>query len=147
MTEPCFVELCQETLFSVPFRCFSFVSLFNLQGTRLCGGTFAMLPQHLPFVKHFFQVLRKFISASLFRVFLPEIASLLTFLLFSGACAPMLRYAPLPKLLPQPRRLFANSLLTIPNTFPLVKLFYTAISRFSKIFVFLRTNTAQSAIL
>ena len=43
--------------------CFSFVTLFNLQGTRparLSGGTYAILPRRSAFVKHFFQLFSKF---------------------------------------------------------------------------------------
>ena len=42
--------------------CFLFVTLFNLQGTRLIGGTFAILTRSSPFVKHFFEIF--FISSS-----------------------------------------------------------------------------------
>ena len=47
--------------------CFSFVTLFNLQGTRpaplrswLCRGTFTILPQVFRFVKYFFRLFSKF---------------------------------------------------------------------------------------
>lgn len=36
--------------------CFLFVTLFNLQGTRLIGGTFAILARSSLFVKHFFEI-------------------------------------------------------------------------------------------
>ena len=36
--------------------CFLFVTLFNLQGTRLIGGTFAILAHSFLFVKHFFEI-------------------------------------------------------------------------------------------
>ena len=42
--------------------CFSFVTLFNLQGTRrrLGGGTFFILPHFFELVKYFFQLFSKF---------------------------------------------------------------------------------------
>ena len=43
--------------------CVSFVTLFNLQGTRSRGGTFAILAHSLLFVKYFFQVLSNFSAA------------------------------------------------------------------------------------
>ena len=44
--------------------CFSFVTLFNLQGTRrrLSGGTFFILPHFFELVKYFFQLFSKFFS-------------------------------------------------------------------------------------
>ena len=42
--------------------CFSFVTLFNLQGTRpapLCRGTFTILLHSLEFVKYFFRLFSK----------------------------------------------------------------------------------------
>ena len=50
------------------FWCFSFVTLFNLQGTRpvrLGGGTYSILPRQSAFVKHFFQLFRSFFGACL----------------------------------------------------------------------------------
>jgi len=43
--------------------CFLFVTLFNLQGTRLIGGTFAILTRSSLFVKHFFEILLNFFRA------------------------------------------------------------------------------------
>ena len=44
--------------------CFSFVTLFNLQGTRrrLGGGTFFILPHFFELVKYFFQLFSKFLQ-------------------------------------------------------------------------------------
>ena len=53
--------------------CFSFVTLFNLQGTRparLSGGTFDILADSFRFVKHFFQLFSKFFS-TLIRIDVP----------------------------------------------------------------------------
>ena len=46
--------------------CFSFVTLFNLQGTRparLSGGTFAILTHSRSFVKYFFRLFQIFFRA------------------------------------------------------------------------------------
>ena len=48
---------------NIALWCFSFVTLFNLQGTRpvrLSGGTYSILPRRSAFVKHFFQLFSKF---------------------------------------------------------------------------------------
>ena len=53
--------------------CFSFVTLFNLQGTRparLSGGTFDILADSFRFVKHFFDFFQSFFSA-LIRIGVP----------------------------------------------------------------------------
>ena len=46
-------------IMNIALWCFSFVTLFNLQGTRpvrLSGGTCSILPRRSAFVKHFFQL-------------------------------------------------------------------------------------------
>ena len=51
---------------NIDLWCFSFVTLFNLQGTRpvrLSGGTYSILPRRSAFVKHFFQLFRSFFGA------------------------------------------------------------------------------------
>ena len=62
MTEPRLAALC-SILSDAALWCFSFVTLFNLQGTRpvrLGGGTCSILPRRLAFVKRFLQLFSKF---------------------------------------------------------------------------------------
>ena len=51
-----------------PVWCFLFVTLFNLQGTRHLGGTFAILARSFLFVKHFFEIFFISFSALFFRL-------------------------------------------------------------------------------
>ena len=63
MTKPCRAALSSMFTTNIDLWCFSFVTLFNLQGTRparLSGGTYAILPRRSAFVKHFFQLFSKF---------------------------------------------------------------------------------------
>ena len=105
--------------------CFSFVTLFNLQGTRrrLGGGTFFILPHFFELVKCFFQLFSKFFqyfarSAFRFRKLCYFITSAffcqVLFSTFSKFFQPLTRFQPLP----------LESLIILPHPLPFVKCFF-----------------------
>ena len=105
--------------------CFSFVTLFNLQGTRrrLGGGTFFILPHFFELVKYFFQLFSKFFqyfarSAFRFRKLCYFITSAffcqVLFSTFSKFFQPSTRFQPLP----------LESLIILPHPLPFVKCFF-----------------------
>ncbi|MBR2928700.1 MAG: hypothetical protein IKC24_06045, partial [Oscillospiraceae bacterium] len=51
--------------FSSTVWCFSFVSLFNLQGTRRISGTLLSISEPNPFVKNFFHSFSNFFQFAL----------------------------------------------------------------------------------
>ena len=105
--------------------CFSFVTLFNLQGTRrrLGGGTFFILPHFFELVKYFFQLFSKFFqyfarSAFRFRKLCYFITSAffcqVLFSTFSKFFRRSTRFQPLP----------LESLIILPHLLPFVKCFF-----------------------
>ena len=60
MTKPWLATFRLHSTRNVSVWCFSFVTLFNLQGARLIGGTVTILAHPLAFVKNFFQVFSNF---------------------------------------------------------------------------------------
>ena len=80
MTEPSLTAYHVHVFSDIELWCFSFVTLFNLQGTRparLSGGTFAILTHSRSFVKYFFRLFQIFFRA---RFSIPRLSNSLLIL-------------------------------------------------------------------
>ena len=133
MTEPCRAASSSMSTTDIALWCFSFVTLFNLQGTRpvrLSGGTYAILPRLPAFVKRLFQLFSKFFPR-LPPAFCRSLRQLIYFTRARRVCQALfslrLKFFCSRR---RPDRRVPDSLLNIPDTTRFVNTFYGNFSTF-----------------
>ena len=133
MTKPCRAASSSMSTTDIALWCFSFVTLFNLQGTRpvrLSGGTYAILPRLPAFVKRFFQLFSKFFPR-LPPAFRRSLRQLIYFTRARRVCQALfslrLKFFCSRR---RPDRRVPDSLLNIPDTSAFVNTFYGNFSTF-----------------